>query len=764
MPIIDNVFKSEELKALSRRKSRDREFRTVRNSDVTEHLVDGWDVQRKNKTTTRLFRPKSREILLEDRVWSLLYSMGFTNLSGEGAAFFRPDPKKDSGDDNQLGVVGLDPDIAIAVKCRSAPTPRRDPSFDEFLAEHSLIKERFANAANTQFPLDHKRVPVLAIFTWDLIIPEDIAERAPEQKVALLNENDLDYYEQLVAHLGPAAKYQFFADMLPGKRIHGLSLAIPALETKMGKHTCFSFSVTPEFLLKIAYVAHRAKGKASDIDTYQRMIKKSRLRKIREYINKSNIFPTNIVLSLEGRRSVRFEKGGQQGGPEGARYGTLHLTPTYRSAWIIDGQHRLFAYSGLERSKSSHLSVLAFQNLPASQQAQLFIDINYEQKSVKRSLLQELYAELNWDADDQDKRIGAVVSKAVKALNEQKDSPLYGRIQLTDDNPTDQRCISLTSIFGALNQPDMFIVKKGVQYGPLWAGDNERTLKRTLRITKAWFGWLRDGAAGWWDLGRAEGGGLAMNDGVAVCLGVLRVVLQHLSSKGVNPNSLNNNELIDVLQPYGVALGEYFGNLPADKRQAFRSLSRGNQGRTSARRRCEQALQEVFPDFLPQGLEEFMKLEAAQTNERGYGIIQRLETALQRVVIDTLKAEYGDGQDEAWWYNGIPQTIRVKAAERHEEAQGKGSKERYLDLIDFRTIAVKNWPLFEDLLAFGKGSGGKEGRTQWIVRVNDMRKIVMHPAKQQILSWEDLAELDQYDKWIQERDDEVEVEVEAEAE
>jgi DGQHR domain-containing protein len=624
--MIENVFNTEELRSLSRRKRRDREFRTVRTPEVSAHLADGWQVQRENKTSTRLFRPKRLQILLEDRVWSLLYAMGFTHLSGEGGASVRLDPKRDESL-RKIYVVGFDPEIAIAVTCRSSAAPTRDPTFQELLAEHSLIRERFANAANKQFPLGHKRVPVLAIFTWNVLLSANDVSRAQEQKVALLNENDLLYYEQLVSHLGPAARYQFFSDILPGKQIHGLRLAVPAIETKMGRHTCYSFSITPEYLLKIAYVSHRAKGQASDVDKYQRMIKKSRLKRIREYISESGVFPTNIVVSLGGQRSARFERREQQGGVDVARYGTLHLTPSYGSAWIIDGQHRLFAYSGHERARTSHLSVLAFQDLPASQQAQLFIDINHEQRSVKRSLLQELYAELNWDAADEDRRLGAVVSKAVQALDRLKDSPLCGRIQLTDDSPTDQRCISLTSIFSALNQPDMFIVKKGVQYGPLWAGDNDRTLKRTVRIVKAWFEWIRDGSLGWWDLGKAESGGLAMNDGVAVCLGTLRVVFQHLQSKNLNLIALVDGELVHVLSPYGEALGKYLGSLSPDKRQAFRSL-RGNQGKATARRRCEQALHEKFPDFSPPGLQEFLKLEAAQTNEKGYAIIQRIETIL----------------------------------------------------------------------------------------------------------------------------------------
>lgn len=414
------------------------------------------------------------------------------------------------------------------------------------------------------------------------MLSDDDHKRAHDQKVGVFNEHDLAYYEQLVSHLGPAEKYQFFADILPRKRIHGLQVAIPALQSKLGKRTCYSFSLTPEYLLKIAYVSHRAKGKASDVNTYQRMIKRSRIKRIREYIGENGVFPTNIVVSLEGKRGLRFEKREQPGGPEGARYGTLHLNPSYRAAWIIDGQHRLFAYSGLERAKTSHLSVLAFVNLPASDQAKLFIDINHEQKSVKRSLLQELYAELNWDAEDEDKRVGAVVSKAIQVLADEKESPFYGRVQLTDDRPTEERCISLNSMFTALNQPEIFVSHKGMRYGALWAGENELTLKRTTVVAKAWFKWIRDGASDWWELGRAEGGGLAMNDGVAVCFGVLRAVLQHLDHKRLKLTELDHTELISVLQPYGIALGRYLGALNADERRSFRAL-RGNQGRTTAR-------------------------------------------------------------------------------------------------------------------------------------------------------------------------------------
>jgi len=598
----------------------------------------------------------------------------------------------------------------------------------------------------TQFPAYHKRVSIIVLFTWDLIVTDNDIERASNENVVLLNEKDLDYYELLASHLGTAAKYQFFADLLPGKRIHGLEIRIPALMSKLGKYTCYTFSITPEYLLKIAYISHRAKGKATDVDTYQRMIRKSRLKKIREYIDANGIFPTNIVISLEGKRHVRFEPWKQTGDGEGAKHGTLILTPSYKCAWIIDGQHRLFAYSGLEKAKTGHLSVLAFEGLPASKQAQLFIDINHEQRSVKRSLLQELYAELNWDAEDDDKRVNAIVSKAVQALNDDKESPFYGRILLADDTRTETRCITLESLFRTLNQPGMFIIKKAVEYGPFWTGDNERTLKRVIEITNGWFGFIRAVNTEWWNLGAAAGGGLSMNDGISVCTGVLRSVYQHLNEKKhVKLIQLSNRELLDVSRPFGQALADHFASYSQEQRQEFRAGARGNQGQAATRRKCEKALNGRFPDFEPPGLLEALKAQEAQTNEQAYRLILNLERRLHNFLVETLKLEYGDDETEAWWYSGVPEAVRKKATSRMEEEKGKLKKEHYLDLIDLRTIALNNWSLFQDSLALGK-SGNKEAKTEWMQKLNELRKIVMHGAKQQTISFEQLAQLKGYDE------------------
>ena len=739
--MVNNVLPSDDLRSLAARKKKPYDEKTIPTSDLSKAELEGWNVQRENKKTYRLQRSKNKDRLLEDRVWSLLHRMGFPHMSGSGGASLSLNPKDNKSPKNQIDVVGLDNELALAVECKTAREPKKSAQFQKDIAKHALIRQRFAQAVHKQFPLEHKRVPALAIWTWDLILTENDIQRAHEEKIVLFNEQDLIYYEQLVDHLGPATKYQFFSDILPKRQVYGLEISLPALRSKIGKHIYYTFSIEPEYLLKIAYVSHRAKGKATDIDTYQRMIKKTRLKKIREYISDNGFFPTNIVINLEGKKTVRFDR--EKNSPQGAQYGTLHLKPTYGGAWIIDGQHRLFAFSGHPRAKTSYLNVLAFEGLHASEQAQFFIDINHEQKSVKRGLLHELFSEINWNAEDEGKRVGAIVSKAIQALNENKDSPLHDRILLSDSVRTNTRCISLDNIFIEL-QRGLYIVTPNLEYGALWAGDNEKTLRRTIEVVSAWFDFISERAREWWALGSAEGGGLAMNDGVAICVGILRNVFNHISkSTGISLVSVTNSELVQEIKPYGEALGDYFCSFSPEQQQLFRTGARGNQGRTAHRRQCEHALHEVFPDFDLPGLKEDLALQKAQTNQQAYAIIQKIEIELKKVVLDTLTTNF---EGDNWWYEGIPQGIRTKAVERMEEEKGKGERQDYLDILDFRRVVLENWQIFQDILAYG--SGNKDKRSRWIHQLNSMRKTVMHPAKSQNITWDELATLREYEGWL----------------
>lgn len=285
--------------------------------------------------------------------------------------------------------------------------------------------------------------------------------------------------------------------------------------------------------------------------------------------------------------------------------------------------------------------------------------------------------------------------------------------------------------------------------GPLWSDNGYDAIqKRTEYILNNWFSTIQAATPEWWNAGAGEGGGLAMNDGITACINVLRSVFQDLIAKGENLILLNDQELFEKIKPYAIALSNYLGSLSEEDRRRFRAL-RGIQGQTARTKRCQQAIHESIPSFDPLGLREFMETERAQTNIKAKAIIDRIEIILQQTILEELRQEFGSDETQ-WWTEGVPKTIRTRVSQRYEDDDAKrGGREYYFDLIDYRTIITTNWDLFNKLLGYGKkGNSSKDKRTAWINDVNEARRIVAHGSSGRSVTLDQLAQLEEYEKWL----------------
>ena len=157
--------------------------------------------------------------------------------------------------------------------------------------------------------------------------------------IFVISKTELQYYEDLVRLLKTAARYQLLAHVFTGSRVSGLERTVLATRAKMGGTTFYTFLIRPDQLLRIAYIGHRSSRDIDGIQTYQRMLQPKRLRSIAQYINNGGKFPTNIVLNLKPTKRIRFDKKETVGEES---LGVLYLPDTYASAWVIDGQHRLY--------------------------------------------------------------------------------------------------------------------------------------------------------------------------------------------------------------------------------------------------------------------------------------------------------------------------------------------------------------------------------------------------------------------------------------
>ena len=360
-------------------------------------------------------------------------------------------------------------------------------------------------------------------------------------------------------HLKSAARYQFLAHMFGGLKIDGLAREVFATRGKMGGDTFYTFLIRPDELLKIAYVGHKSSRDEENLQTYQRMLQPSRLKRIAQYINGGGKFPTNIVVNLKTakRRRLKFERLDNSGVET---LGTLHLPANYASAWIIDGQHRLYGYAYARddpdsfNEDSTLLPVLAYENLSAEREMQLFIDINSKQVKVNTGLLVELYSDLHWNSSDPEEAFQALLSRIASRLNSVQTSPLHDRIVVTGKKKTQDRCLTQTSVRDGLNVARLLgtVSKGAILPGPLSTADSEAheaNLKKALSVLSDALRMFAEQLGSHWELGDRPGGYLCTNNGIRALFHVMKDVADHVrQAQGTDLCLLDAGETLDILR------------------------------------------------------------------------------------------------------------------------------------------------------------------------------------------------------------------------
>ena len=417
---------------------------TASSKDILKKKVeieraDGWEVIRNNKNSVRTGKIKPADELFEDQVWTIFAQMEFHELS-KGRHF--KITVSDNTTPRQIDVFAKDDETALVVECTQTETPGTK-SMDAVINKIVALKSPITKSINKHYEPGQKLKLGFVIATKNINWRPADKKKCQEQGISIIADNEILYYESLVKHLKSAARYQLLAHLFAGSRVSGLARKVLATKARMGGETIYTFLISPDELLKIAYIGHRSSRNIDNIETYQRMLQPIRLKNIANYINNGGKFPTNIVLNLKKfkKRPLVFEKKASLGNET---LGTLSLPDTYASAWVIDGQHRLYGYAyarekpGFNNDLSS-IPVLAYENLPPEREQELFIDINSKQVKVPTALLVELYANLHWESDDTGKAHQAVLSRLVAQINSEHGSPFFDRIVMTGKRKTPSR-------------------------------------------------------------------------------------------------------------------------------------------------------------------------------------------------------------------------------------------------------------------------------------------------------------------------------------
>ena len=330
-------------------------------------------------------------------------------------------------------------------------------------------------------------------------------QRALGEQIRIITERELRYYLQVAEHLGKAACYQFLAEFLKDVVIPELSgRTVSAIRGKLGGRPFFCFVTTPRDLLKISFVNHRSLNDPEGAPTYQRLVSRTRMRDIGDFIKAGGYFPNNLLINFV--RPARFERS-SVGERDGIQFGRLYLPDRYRSAWIIDGQHRLYGFAPIDdKYLNQNIIVVAFENLSKTEEANLFVTINHEQKSVPKHLLADLEGELKWGSDIPSERIGSISARVINLLNIDLGEPFYNRITQQGMPTTSRTSLTIPALKDALRRSGLLgrsaLENKVYDHGPLCGATDAETRQRAREALNEFFSMVRNSNMREWNSGR----------------------------------------------------------------------------------------------------------------------------------------------------------------------------------------------------------------------------------------------------------------------
>ena len=708
-------------------------------------LPVGWEIEKQYKTTIRIRKNKLPYEVFTDKVWLTLARMGFTEI-GDGRSTCIP--FLDEYTNRLIDFFAKDDETVVFVKCFDSSSMSEKELREWYQDYNGKLISRLYSATRNIYGKDCDLKIKVVVFCSDVLPPNTSPQFADKPEVNLYDSKHLDYFSSLVSQLKTAARYQFLAYLFPNQKIKNLYKKVFATKGKMGNRTFYTFMLHPNDLLKISFVAHKASQMSDDVRAYQRMLKPNRLRHIAEFINNRGKFPTNIVVNLKSNKNSKLQFDKHRELDDYTSLGELHLPSNYASAWIIDGQHRLYGYAyALETEKikndKSLLPVMAFDNLPEEEEMNMFIDLNSRQVKVPPQILVELYADLHWKSNDPLSAYQALISRLILKLNSVESSPLYERMIISGTAKSECRNLGLESMSVGFKDSRLIGSKSRdkVSPGPFSTDsvtDYSANLDKSFDIITRLFNRFREQLPEFWNPDNALEDSftyLCTNIGIRALLHTFSDIAHTIeSSQNVNLNQLNVDEIINKFRPYIDVLTEYFKNTPPSELVEKWNISSSSAGLVVRHSRLLGVIiHNNLPEFNPDWINSFLEDENRVRRISCFESIRKIENRLNSFIVATIKSEFGNDRN-VWFVQGVPIELRRVLSQRREDGDRQRDEEKHLYLVEYIDICRHNWSIFRNSipLALTSDIDNSKVATKWISKLDDIRNKVSHVTGEEV--------------------------------
>lgn len=211
-----------------------------------------------------------------------------------------------------------------------------------------------------------------------------------------------------------------------------------SIKTTFSGLTVYTQSMKVRDIVNIYYVAVR--GKDEEEGSVQRVLNKQRIKSIKNFILEGNIFFSTFILNWTGENYFPVYGNGEIDVP---------IIPS--SAQMIDGQHRIVGLEDAMKEDEDvgnrEILVTFCLNISTKDAAKIFININSEQKPVPKSLIYDLFGEIESNIDHTINRATDIAEE----LNSSSDSAYYGAIKYPG-KPRGMGIIDLSTVVNSLKK------------------------------------------------------------------------------------------------------------------------------------------------------------------------------------------------------------------------------------------------------------------------------------------------------------------------
>jgi DNA sulfur modification protein DndB len=722
-------------------------LKSVEHALVEGYIKDGWEESSLPlKTKTKIRKLKEHNKQFEDDLWCQLYDLGYRHLNYDETfelAFGKnPEEKK------QIDVIAIDKETIIIVECKSSAKPRKAPSFKDEFELLSLRLNGFKKVLEQAFGKNFKIKYIFATRNLRIDVESIDLQRLKKTNSFYYSDNTYKYVSSLIKNYKNAASYQFLGLLFKNQLINSNKIEVPAIEGNMGNKKYYMFSIEPQLLLKMGFILHRTKANEEDMPTYQRLLVPSRLKGISKFINDGGYFPNSLIVNFNQKKHrLQFEPSSRSGDTS-SRFGMLKIPNAYAVAYVIDGQHRLYGYANSNFKDTNTVPVVAFKDLLAKEQLEIFMDINQNQKAVSPSLRLTLEEDLFWDSDRVDSRIKALRSSIIKDLSESQNNVLYNKISIGEDSAL----LTFKPFYNALKDSGLLPNAKGNKYieesvkACLYDIKNQehekemlKAKKKVIQLLNFCYEFVENNYPSIYE---REKYFILSNRGTYAFITLIGSLNSFLTHTGNIDLKSKSKERFDEMKKYLACLLNYLKSIPKEEEEKQLTLL-GSGADVKWLRFFQSIVNSKFKNYEPIELIEWKERNDQQLQEEGrkYGVT--IEKHFKKIVLSNIKTLFKENWELE--INSVKRECQDRAEKEMEKFYKEFKKKKEVHwtemfgINDYKTIIEKYWTstpeeetnkfrTFQDIFSIDMGSGfnSKKERTKWISLFNSHRNAWAH--------------------------------------